>query len=350
MRSSIPLKRRGSMRAAFLYGVRDIQIKETAVPTYKPDEVLVRVRACGICPSDLKCYLGYKELFRYGEASCGLSGHEWAGEVVGVGSKVKKVSEGERVVPDIIIPCGQCKFCRRGITNLCVSKRYVVAGFAEYATAPASNLFRIPDNVSFEEACMAEPVADCLNTNVMSGIERGQDVVVIGDGPLGLVHMQLAKASGARVTISGHHSDRLELARELGADKTVNSSQEDPVQVVKALTGGYGADVVIVAAGQRAPVEQAMEMVGASGVVNLFASTYPPAKVEIDPNVIHYRQIKLTGSFDSVPYQYETALRLIGRGLVKTKPLISHTLPLEQLKDGFELMQKRKGLKIVIHP
>ncbi len=179
---------------------------------------------------------------------------------------------------------------------------------------------------------------------------RGQDVVVIGDGPLGLVHLQLAKASGARVMMIGHHSNRLELARELGADKTVNSLQEDPVRVVKALTDGYGADVVIVAVGQRAPVEQAMEMVGASGVVNLFAGTYPPAKVEIDPNVFHYRQIKLTGSFDSVPCQYETALRLIGRGLVKTKPLISHTLPLEQLKDAFELMQKREGLKIVINP
>ena len=350
MRSSVPPRRRGHMKAAFLWGVRDIQIKETAVPTYKPDEVLVRVRACGICPSDLKAYLGYKKLFRYGEASCGLSGHEWAGEVVGVGSSVQKVSEGDRVVPDIVLPCGQCKFCRRGTTNLCVSKRYVVGGFAEYATAPASNLFRIPDHVSFEEACMAEPVADCLNTNVMSGIQRGQDVVVIGDGPLGLIHLQLAKASGARVIVSGHHSDRLELARKLGADKTVDSSQEDPIQVVKALTDGYGADVVIVAAGQKEPVEQAMGMVSTSGMVNLFASTYPATKVEIDPNVIHYRQIKLTGSFDSVPYQYGTALTLIGRGLVRTRPLISHTLPLEQLQNGFELLQGRKGLKIVINP
>lgn len=341
---------KGRMKAAFIYGARDMQIKETAIPSFEEDEVLVRVRACGICPSDLRLYLGHKKYIPYGETSQGLTGHEWAGEVAKVGSKVQGISEGESVVPNHLLPCGYCELCIRGKTNLCVNKANILGGFAEYAKALAKNILKMPENLSYEEACMTEPVACSLNGNIRSRIQKGDDVVIIGDGPMGLIHLQLAKASGGRVIVSGHHNERLEVAEKLGAKEIVNSSEEDVIQIVKDLTDGYGADVVIVTVGNKNAIEEALQMVGSDGVVNLFAGTYPPTKIEIDPNLIHYGQILLTGSYDYTPYMYETALKLISLGVVKTKPLISHTFPLAQLKEGFEAVQKRKGLKVIINP
>lgn len=338
------------MKAAFLYGVKDLRIEETTIPSFRDDEVLVRVRSCGICPSDLRYYLGYRKSIPYGAKSRGLSGHEWAGDVVEVGSEVEGISEGERVVPGPIVSCGNCKFCVRGESNLCVNKTGILGGFAGYAKALAKNIYKVPENLSYKEACMTEPVACCLNANILSKIQKGDDVVIVGDGPMGLIHLQLAKASAARVTVSGHHRERLEVAEKLGADKIVNSREEDVPQIVKDLTDGYGADAVIVSVGNKRAIEEAMQMVGVSGVVNLFAGTYPPAKVALDPNLIHYGQIVLTGSSDSTPYLWETALKLISLGVVKTKPLISHTFPLSQLKEGFEALQKRKGLKVMITP
>lgn len=340
------------MKAAFIYGPKDIKVKETSVPRLQKDEVLVRIRACGICPSDLKYYLGLKkyENTPYGEKSRGLTGHEWAGEAAKVGSDVEGISEGERVVPNIIIACGKCKFCRGGKTNLCINKVYIHGGFAEYAKAPAKNLLKIPENLTYEEACMTEPVACCLNGNIRSKIQKGDDVVIIGDGPMGLIHLQLAKASGARVVVSGHHHERLEVAKRLGADDVFNSAEEDVVQAVKDLTDGYGADAVIVTAGSKNAIEEALQIVSVGGVVNLFAGTYPPTKIEIDPNIIHYGQIVLTGSWDCTPDLYEKALKLITLGIIKTKPLISHIFPLTQIGEAFNMVKKRGGLKVIIKP
>jgi L-iditol 2-dehydrogenase len=337
------------MKAAFLYGVKDVRVEETPTPTIMDDEVLINVKACAICPSDLRYYLGYRTYPR-GEAGRGMSGHEWSGEVVEVGGSVKDISKGDKVVPDIYLTCGKCKFCIRGERNLCINKAYIRGGFAEYAVAPAKNLLKIPEGLTYEEACMAEPVACCLNAIIRSRIKKGDDVVIIGDGPNGLILLQLAKISGAKVIVCGHHTERLELARKLGADFTINTIEEEAVEIVKNLTDGIGADVVITATGTGRAVQEAMQMIGPGGVINLFAGIYPPTKLEIDPGDVHYRQLMLTGSYQATRYHYEVALKLIAMGMVKVRPLISEIIPLSRLKEGFEAVLQRKGLKIVVKP
>ncbi|MBM3211975.1 zinc-binding dehydrogenase, partial [Candidatus Poribacteria bacterium] len=206
----------------------------------------------------------------------------------------------------------------------------------------------IPDNISYEEAAFAEPLACCLNGNQESNIVTGDDVVIIGAGPIGLLHLQLAKNKGARVIVSEPVEKRLEKAKELGADDTICPVKENAVEKVKELTQGRGANTVIVAVGNIKAAQTAIEMAGICGTVNFFAGTYPSGDFPLDPNVIHYKQLVLTGSHDFTPHHFTTALKLIEHGIVKVKPIISHILPLENITQAFDIVSGLGGLKVVI--
>ena len=340
---------KGKMKAAVLYGPSQLSIEEVDVPEIKEDEVLIRVKNIGICPSDVRSYLGiYKRQLAYGKDSYGLTGHEWSGEIVEVGHMVKDFSIGDRVVPEIIIPCGICKFCRKGMPNLCKSKQGVTKGYAEYVKAPAKVLFRIPENVSFKEAAFCEPIAVCLHANEIISPKPGDTILIIGGGPMGLIHLQISKLSGANVIVSEVVENRLKVVKEFGADITINPLEEDMPKVVKELTDGYGADAVIVATGNKTAIESALKAVSAGGTVVLFGGTYPPVNVEIDPNVIHYGEVKVTGSYDHLPIHVEKALKLLHDKKIEVGKLVSHTLQLEQLKEGFELVKNGTALKVQI--
>lgn len=336
------------MKAARLYGVGDLRVEDVDRPVIsKDDEVLIRIHACGICPSDLRAYTGLRQPYRPFPYT---PGHEWAGEIVAAGDGVEGFAVGDRVVPSWRVVCGICRYCMRGIHNFCENLQYgrVRGGFASYGVAPAKSLLRIPEGVSYQQASFCEPVACCINGSLGSGIEFGDDVVIIGAGPIGLIHLQLAKRSGARAFVSDLIPERLSKAEELGADELIYASEVDAVERVKELTDGYGADVVIVAVGAPPALQQALDMAGVCSTINYFAGTYPPTTLEIDPNVIHYKQIRLTGSHDFTPFHFYTALRFIEIGVVKVVPLVSHELPLEQVKEGFDIVAGRKGLKVVI--
>jgi L-iditol 2-dehydrogenase len=246
--------------------------------------------------------------------------------------------------------CGRCYYCIRGAHNFCenLERGKVRGGFSEYGLAPATSLLKIPDEVSYQEACFCEPLACCINGSLGSDIHFGDNVVIVGAGPIGLMHLQLAKHSGARVYVSDLLPERLEKAEALGADGLIQASREDAVERGKELTDGRGADAVIVAVGAPRALEQALEVVGIRGTVNFFAGTWPSTTVNVDPNLIHYKQIRLTGSRDYVPLHFETALRFITMGTVRVAPLISHVFPLAQVKEGFDMVAARKGLKVII--
>lgn len=336
------------MRAARLHGVGDLRVEEVDCPQIEAsDQVLIRVHACGICPSDLRAYTGLRPPNR---ATPYTPGHEWAGEVVEAGDAVQRFSPGDRVVPSWRAPCGQCYYCVRGRHNCCenLARGAVRGGFAEYGVAPERALLKIPEGVSYEQASFCEPLACCINGSLDSQIHLGDTVTVIGAGPIGLTHLQLAKHAGARVLVSDLIAERLDKARDLGADATILASEEDPVAQVKALTAGRGAEVVIAAVGTPPALRQALDMAAQYATVNFFAGTYPPATLEIDPNMIHYRQIRLTGSHDFTPYHFESALRLIEIGTVQVTPMISHRLPLAEITDGFDLVAGRRGFKVVV--
>ena len=336
------------MRAAHLYSVGDLRIEDVERPIISSDdEVLIRIHACGICPSDLRAYTGLRKPFRPPPY---IPGHEWTGRIVAVGEGVEGLSVGDRVVPSWRVVCGQCYYCIRGRHNCCenLQRGRVRGGFAEYGVAPAESLLKIPEQVSYQEASFCEPVACCINGSLDSNIGFGDDVVILGAGPIGLIHLQLAQHAGGRVFVSDLIPERLEKAMELGADGVIQASQEDAVQRVKDLTRGYGANVIVVAVGAPSALRQGLEMVAMGGTVNYFAGTYPPTTLDIDPNLIHYREIRLTGSHDFTPYHFRTALRFIETRTVKVEPLISHSLGLEQVKEGFDIVAKREGLKVVI--
>jgi L-iditol 2-dehydrogenase len=337
-----------TMKAARLYGVGDLRVEEVDRPQIEyADDVLIRIHACGICPSDLRAYTGLRPAHRDTPYT---PGHEWTGEVVAVGDAVRGFVAGDRVVPSWRVVCGECHYCVRGRHNYCenLARGRVRGGFSQYGVAPARALLHIPDTVSYEEASFCEPLACCINGSLDSGIGYGDDVVVIGAGPIGLTHLQLAKHSGARATVSDLLPERLAVAEELGADHILLASAQDPVDEVKRLTEGRGADVVIVAVGAPAALRQALELAGLCSTVNFFAGTYPPTTLDLDPNLIHYKQIHLTGSHDFTPHHFETALRFIEIGTVRVADVISHRLPLARVKDGFDVVAGQQGLKVVI--
>ena len=336
------------MKAALLHAVGDLRVGEAPRPAIShPDDVLIRIRACGICPSDLRAYTGVRAV---GRGFPFTPGHEWAGEVIALGDSVGGFAVGDRVVPSWRVVCGRCYYCIRGMTNFCENLHLgrVRGGFAEYGVAPAGSLLTIPEGVSYQEASFCEPLACCINGSQYSQIGFGADVVVVGAGPIGLMHLQLAKISGARVIVSDMVPERLAKAEELGADEVIDAGQ-DPVQQVKALTAGRGANAVVVAVGAPKALQQALEMAGLCATVNYFAGTYPPTTIPLDPNLIHYRQIRLTGSHDFSPLDFENALRFIHLRMVRVAPLISHDLPLDETKQGFDIVAGQRGLKVVVH-
>jgi L-iditol 2-dehydrogenase len=334
------------MKAARLYGPGDLRVEEVPNPEPSSDQYLIRIRACGICPSDVRGYLGLRQR----RSLPATPGHEWTGEIIGAGANASGLAIGDRVAVRWLAPCGNCYFCQRQQLNLCERKHAGDArgGFAELGVASGAHLHRLPEGVSWVAASFAEPMACCLNGQDNTDIRRGDVVAIVGAGPIGLLHLQMAKAKGARTISCDLLSDRLEVARLLGADHVVDASQSDAVAQVRNLTDGHGANAVIVAVGAEQAMLAALQMAASGGTVNLFAGTYPPTTIALDPNLIHYREISLCGSWDYAPRHFTTALEMLAEGTVATAPLTSHVLPLEQTKAGFEAVASRKGMKVVI--
>lgn len=346
------------MKAARLYGIRDLRVEELDDPNPGPGEALIQIHACGVCPSDLRAYLAARP-GNDAQREPRTPGHEWTGIVVALGESadvgpdgvpLPEIKVGDRVVADWRQVCGRCYECRRGVFNYCENLRHGVrGGFAGYGVAPLSQLRVIPDNVSFEEASFTEPLACVMQAHDYTEIRLGSDVVIVGAGPIGLLHMQIARNRGARVIVSDPLEARLEKARELGAHDVVNASAVDPVARVKELTEGRGANAVIVAVGGAAPISQGLHMAAINGWVNAFAGTYPSADMAVDPNLIHYRQIRFTGSHDFTPHHFSMALKLIQYGMVRVEPLISHRFQLDDVREAFETTANRRGLKSMVH-
>lgn len=333
------------MKAAVLHGPRDVRIEEMPVRQPEPNQALIKIEACGICPTDVRSFTGMRK-GNYPRTT----GHEWVGEIVEVGKDFEGFKIGDRVAPEWRAVCGICYYCRRGIFNYCqnMQRGRVQGGFYGYGVSEARYMRLIPDDMSYEEAAFAEPLACCINGSQESNIAVGDDVAIIGAGPIGLQHLQLARHKGARVIISDFIKSRLEKAKELGADDTICPSEEDAVERVKELTEGRGANSVIAAIGTLEVAKTAIEMAGMCATVNFFAGTYPSGDIPLDPNVVHYKQLILTGSHDYTPHHFTTALHLIQHGIVKVKPIISHVMPLADIAEAFTIVEKREGLKVII--
>lgn len=341
-------------RVAMLYGVNDIRVEEIDIPEISRGEVLVRVRAATTCGTDVKIY-------QRGYVSGVISlpspfGHEWAGDIVEVGVGVKGFSVGMRVRGGNSAPCLQCGMCREGRFNLCEGRVWLWGAYAEYIKVPEPivklNLHEIPPHLSYEEAAVTEPLACVLHGALTANIKPGDTVAIIGSGPIGILHAQLAKRMGAsKVIIADVVNERLKAAEMLGADIAVNVKHEDLVGRVKGETNGYGVHVAIECVGTPQTWMQALKLVRRGGRVLMFGGCPPGARIEVDAELLHYGEVTVLGAFHATPQEFHQALKLISSGVVKVKPLITGVYPLERIIEAFQVLTtSRRDLKLAIKP
>ncbi|WP_436761770.1 zinc-binding dehydrogenase [Streptosporangium sp. V21-05] len=334
------------MKSARLYGHDDLRIEDVPDPRAGSGEAVVEIHASGVCPSDIRSYTGSGTAKR----DPWTPGHEVAGVITELGDgQTGGFSVGDRVVLDWRGVCGRCHECARGAANFCENLvKFPIAGFAEATVMPVGQLRAVPDGLSLEAASFCEPLACVVNAHRGLAMPLACNVLVVGAGPIGLLHTQVARSRGARVIVADMKADRLATATALGAHDVVDASAGDTRQAVRALTEGRGADVVIVTVGSPAVISSAFELVARNGAVNLFAGTHPKGTVELNPDVPHYDQVAITGSHDFVPNDFATALRLLGFGMVDVAPLISHRFSLDSVVDAFETTRQQKGLKSLV--
>ncbi|MDO8105652.1 zinc-dependent dehydrogenase [Isoptericola sp. b441] len=346
------------MRVARFYAPGDIRLEDIDEPTTGPAEVKIRVRACSTCGTDVK-------ISRFGHHHIDpprVMGHEIAGEVVEVGADVPGWTAGDRVQVIAAIPCGECSFCAAGQQNICpnqVSMGYHFdGGFAEFMIVPVNvlnvdGLNRIPDGLSFEEASVAEPLACALNAQELVRINPGDDVVVVGSGPIGCLHVRLARSFGAgRVFLVELSRERLDMAAALvSPDAAICSADADPIATIRELTDGRGVDVAITAAASGAAQEQALQMLARGGRISFFGGL-PKDKptITLDSNLVHYSELTIVGANGSSPDHNKRALQLIAEGKVPVKDLITHRLPLDQVLDGIGIVSRGEAIKVTILP
>jgi len=345
------------LKAAIFYGAGDIRVEERPLPRIGPGEVLVKIKAAGICGSDLH---GYRSAPRHSEGH--MFGHEYSGEVVEVAEDVKGLGVGDRVGLEPLVGCGECGYCLSGNYHLC-PELWHIPGFAEYQKFPQGKAFKLPDDVSYKEASTLDCIAVAVHAAKLSALKGGETALVLGSGTIGLFTMQTLKAFGAGVVYeTGTYDFQVRLAKELGADASINARTEDLVGKMKELTGvevvwgkevPRGIDHVFEAiGGPKNPLEDALRVVRRGGTVTVIGDPKNP----INLSSFVMREIRIIGSSsyaycDQKP-EFQIALDLLANGKVKAKKVITHTFTLDEIKEAFDVASdKNTGcIKVVVEP
>ncbi|MPZ00172.1 MAG: alcohol dehydrogenase catalytic domain-containing protein [Actinophytocola sp.] len=346
------------MKVARFYAPGDVRLEEMDEPTPAAGEVKIRVRNCSTCGTDVK-------IFNNGHPNMTpprVMGHEIAGEVVEIGDGVGGWSPGDRVQVIAAIPDGSCEECDRGRMTVCTNQTSMgyqyEGGFAEYMIVPRAvlavdGLNRIPEGVGFAEASVAEPFACVINGQELAGVGKDDDVVVVGAGPIGCLHVRLARARGARrVFLIDLNEDRLRMSAEaVRPDAAIDGSRVDTIAEVLRLTNGRGADVVITAAGSGKAQEDAQHMLARGGRLSAFGGLPKDRPtVSIDANLVHYRELTIIGANGSSPDHNKQALAMIASGEVPVADLITVRLPLDQVHTALDTVANGEAIKMTIEP
>lgn len=339
------------MKAAVFYGKKDLRIEDIPTPAPKKGEVLIQVKACGVCGTDVHIYHGDEGAAATPRGT--VLGHEFAGEIVAVGEGVTGLFVGDRVCVDPNKLCGECAFCLGGIGHFCEHMigigTTVHGGFAEYCAVPQSQAYVIGKETTFDEAAMTEPVACCLHGIDMCNITAGDTVAVIGGGMIGMILLQLAKLRGAgKLIMIEPVEEKRALARRLGADLCINPFGED-VQKVLTDNGVGRIATVIECVGKVATMQMAVDIAGVASTVMLFGLTAPDDVMSIRPFTLFKKEITLRASFIN-PYTQGRALALIDGKKVDVTSVVFATEPLSRLPEILEDGALRAKGKIIIHP
>jgi len=342
------------MKACVFNAPGDVAVVDMPVPEAGRGEIVLRVGAAGLCHSDVRVYKGEK----YARQGV-VPGHEISGVVAQVGDGVDDIAVGDHVSLCPIIACGSCSFCRVGKRNRC-PRRITLGydengGLAEYLLVPEpivrlGHVFKLPDGVALDLASLLEPTACVFNSMDLIGVEAGTTMLLIGGGPMGLMHLVVARALGARVIASEPDEGRRGWARKLGAIEVIDPMTTDVVKRTKELTDGEGADVAVVSTGAVPAVKPALEGVRKQGSINLFGGFPPNSVLDLDPNVIHYNELVLTGSQNATVAQYEQALKLLPQ-LGDLRHIVSHSFTIDDAPKAYESRLELSGLKTeVVYP
>lgn len=343
------------MKAMLLTEYKKLQVEEMPIPEIGPTDILVQVRACGICGSDIHGYDG----------STGrripplVMGHEAAGIVAKVGSEVKQFAVGDRVTFDSMVSCGQCHFCRRGEANLCDNRRVLGVScgdyrrhgaFAEFISVPERIVFKLPDSIPFEHAALIEAISVAVHAVNRTPMKLGESAVVVGSGMIGLLVIQALKVAGCDQVIAVDLDDqKLSVAKELGASATLNPKRDDVVAKVRAMTGGRGADIAMEVVGATPTVKTAIESVRKGGKVTLVGNLAP--QIDLPLQSVVTREVTLYGTC-GCNGEYPECISLLERGLINVEPLISAKIPLEDGPAMFDRLYKGEPglMKVIIQP
>ncbi len=344
-----------TMKEAVFEGIEKIVVREVPVPECEPDGMLVKVETCCICGGDIR---NFHTGLRYGVEKQ-IMGHEIAGVVAEVGSNVTRFKVGDRVAIAPDVSCGECYYCKRGLVNLCVNHKMLgtnwPGGFAQYIYLPPVVMSRgfvehIPDHLSFDEAAMAEPAASVIACQENNNVSLGDTVVIIGDGPIGCLHIEVARARGAsKIIMVG--LTRLHSVGQFNPDYIINSATQDPVSEVLKITEGLGADIVICAAPVTEIQEQAVEMVRKRGKVVLFGGVNKNKPMTtLNSNLIHYNEITVVGSFSYPATGLAKAVKLISEGRISARKYVTRTVKLDEIPEGMAYAEQGKALRVAVKP
>jgi L-iditol 2-dehydrogenase len=346
------------VRAATYHAPGDLRVGDVPEPTAGPRELKLRMHATATCGTDAKIYKhGHPRL-----EPPQIIGHELAGEVIEVGAEVTGFSVGDRVQVIAAVPCGDCWACTSGAMTVCPNQTSMgyqyPGGFAERMIVPeqvlkVDGVNLIPDGVSYAEASVTEPLACALNAQELVRVGEGDVVVVMGAGPIGCLHVRLARSFGAStVYLIDINGDRLALSADrVHPDAAIDASKDDPIDAVRKLTDGRGPDVVITAAPAAIAQEQAIEMAAPQGRISFFGGLpKDDPYIRCDSNIVHYRELSLVGANGSSPDHNRRALELIATGAVPVDDLITHRVPLDRVQDAIDAVMSGAAIKVVVEP
>jgi L-iditol 2-dehydrogenase len=344
------------MKAGVLQEIEKLVVKDVSDPKTDKGGVVLRVKTCAICNSDLR-------LFHYGHNRMNLPqilGHELCGVIEQIIGQIDGFSIGDRVQVTPKIPCKSCYYCKRGSYLACPQGEsfgyQLPGGFAEYMAVPKLGIDfgvmnHVDDKLSDNEAAMAEPLACCLRAQQLTPVKPGDTVIVIGGGPIGILHCRVAKAIGARVILIEHDQKRLNNVDLSSIDINIEAPDSDLPPQIMELTENEGADVVIVACSSTKAQMHALELVNNGGRINYFGGLGPDHReISIDSDIIHYREITVTGTHGSLPQNNQLALDLITTGIVKVDDLVSHTYLLNEIVEAFAFAQSKQGMHVAVIP
>ena len=345
------------MKAVVLNGPNDFEATEIEKPVIGDNDILLEMKKAAICGTDMRILNGTKTR---GVRYPSVIGHEMCGVICEVGKDVKGFEVGEKVSIANVIPCGSCPACLAGRENACMNRKAIGyefnGGFEEYILIPeiaikSGNVVKLPENVSFTAGALIEPLACCIRGLKNAGTGFNDTVLIVGAGPIGLMHMQLSKIAGAKqVIVSEPNEMRRQVAKELGADICVDPTTEDLEQIIKEQTNGMGADVIVMAIGVPALVNSTLKLCKKGGTVNLFAGFAGTGECTIEVNTIHYNEIRVNGSTAYKRADYLEAEDMVKSGKINLDRIATHTFKIENFKDAYEMSKSGKGLKIIIEP